>query len=645
MNPSLRRAVSGLALSGVLATGAISLSQTAYAAPGPGCGPVTTSDEETARRVTGDLTGKLAGKVTGSQVSCARAITAAVLDRGLTQDAAVIAVTAAITESQLRNIPGDNDHDAAGLFQQGESWGPLDRRLDPAQSAGAFLDAMEKAYPGGSWGGVPAGEVSQRVQAADVPRGYEAEAGDARRIIAALTATAAPVPTAAPSTPATSVPVPTAPAAPALAAPASSGSAQGASADGWGIARSTVISRAQYWFANRGRIYYNQGGRYPDPQGNTYRTDCSGYVSMALGLPRSYGTDDFAGSGSFFPISRSSLAPGDILNNTSGPYSSHHVILFDRWEADGVHFSYYSFGSTPVTYVRHASFSGTLDSHPAGNYRAFRYAGIAEDAVAAPPAPKPLMTGVGDIFGDGRQSFVSISGGTGTLYYGNGYGSFASSISLGGGWTGTQQIAGVGAFDGQPGHHGMLALRTDGSIWLYNIINNGGSATFAGPPALVDRGFNGTVALAGVGDVFGNGRQSFAVVLSNGWAKLFYGNGSGSWATSISLGGGWNGTSAISGVGDFAGRGGRGLLAQRTDGSTWLYNVINSSGYATLAGPASLVDRGFKGAGAIAGVGNFDGGHGTDFLYSHDGEQSLYLVSGNATGSWRYVYRITGGWR
>src|SRR5690348_11217979 len=48
------------------------------------------------------------------------------------------------------------------------------------------------------------------------------------------------------------------------------------------ITRSEVIARAQYWVDHR--VPYSQSAYYPDPQGRTYRTDCSGYVSMAWHL-------------------------------------------------------------------------------------------------------------------------------------------------------------------------------------------------------------------------------------------------------------------------------------------------------------------------------------------------------------------------
>ncbi|MDJ0346843.1 GH25 family lysozyme [Streptomyces sp. H10-C2] len=250
------------------------------------------------------------------------------------------------------------------------------------------------------------------------------------------------------------------------------------------------------------------------------------------------------------------------------------------------------------------------------------------------------VTGIGDVFGNGRQSFVSITGDNATLYYGNGTGSYASTVSLGAGWRTTMQIAGVGDFDGRHAR-GMLALRTDGSLWLYDIVNNAGNAALAGPGTLVTQGFTSATKLAGVGDVFIDGHQSFVAITGDN-ATLYYGNGHGSYASTISLGAGWRTTTMITGVGYFD-NANLGILAYRTDGSAWLYDIYNNGGYAAITTPA-LVDNGFTGAAAIAGVGNFDGIRGNDFIYVQGAEHALYLVSGNNDGSWRARSTITGGW-
>src|SRR4051794_19313696 len=86
-------------------------------------------------------------------------------------------------------------------------------------------------------------------------------------------------------------------AAPAAGAAPSTGgvAAKPASSVGGSIKRSEALSRARYWL-NKG-IVYNMNGSHRDPQGRMYRTDCSGYVSMALHLGSSLSTVTLPGVG------------------------------------------------------------------------------------------------------------------------------------------------------------------------------------------------------------------------------------------------------------------------------------------------------------------------------------------------------------
>ncbi|MGW6197017.1 CHAP domain-containing protein [Kribbella sp. NPDC055110] len=75
----------------------------------------------------------------------------------------VIAVMTAMTESSLRNV----DHgdaagpDSRGLFQQRDSWGPLEVRMDPAGASGLFYAALANV-PG--WTSMEPWKAAQAVQ-------------------------------------------------------------------------------------------------------------------------------------------------------------------------------------------------------------------------------------------------------------------------------------------------------------------------------------------------------------------------------------------------------------------------------------------------------------------------------------------------
>lgn len=78
------------------------------------------------------------------QSANAAAVISTVQARGLPVADVVLTVATAMTESSLRNV----DHgdaagpDSRGLFQQRDSWGPLEVRMDPAGATGLFLDRL-----------------------------------------------------------------------------------------------------------------------------------------------------------------------------------------------------------------------------------------------------------------------------------------------------------------------------------------------------------------------------------------------------------------------------------------------------------------------------------------------------------------------
>ncbi|MGO2038356.1 MAG: NlpC/P60 family protein [Brevibacterium sp.] len=96
--------------------------------------------------------------------------------------------------------------------------------------------------------------------------------------------------------------------------------------------RAEIIERAQTW-VDQG-VPYNWDATHPDPQGKEYRTDCSGFVSMAWGLEASENTvtlPDFAEK-----IDKDDLKPGDVLMK-GGPGTegaNGHVAIFNGWAND-----------------------------------------------------------------------------------------------------------------------------------------------------------------------------------------------------------------------------------------------------------------------------------------------------------------------
>jgi hypothetical protein len=105
--------------------------------------------------------------------------------------------------------------------------------------------------------------------------------------------------------------------------------APAAHAEGVGepVSRSEVIARAHYW--NALNVPYSQSAYHVGPgESKTYRTDCSGFVSMAWHLADSRWTGSLDDVSSV--ISYGALKPGDILMRDKDQTSG-HVVIFERW--------------------------------------------------------------------------------------------------------------------------------------------------------------------------------------------------------------------------------------------------------------------------------------------------------------------------
>jgi hypothetical protein len=98
-----------------------------------------------------------------------------------------------------------------------------------------------------------------------------------------------------------------------------------------------VLTRAQSWVD--ARVSYSQQAYYSNQYGR-YRTDCSGYVSMAWGLGTSLTTGTLPSVAT--RINKDDLRAGDILNSHSANRDFQHVVLFDQW-ADAGHTKYWGY--------------------------------------------------------------------------------------------------------------------------------------------------------------------------------------------------------------------------------------------------------------------------------------------------------------
>jgi hypothetical protein len=220
--------------------------------------------------------------------------------------AAVIALATARQESDLRNLDY-GDRDSLGVFQQRSSqgWGTPDQEMNVAHATTTFLQHLIR---------VPEWETRRVTDvAADVQRPAAAYRGAYQQWVPLATRLTNEIwPVAA---------VPSGVQAGCGLSPASDP----------GPADATATLRAQSWVdAN---VPYNQGAYFTNQYG-TYRQDCSGYVSMAWGLPTSLTTYSLPGVA--HQISKDQLRAGDIMLKPG------HVVVFDKW-ANPEHTAYWDY--------------------------------------------------------------------------------------------------------------------------------------------------------------------------------------------------------------------------------------------------------------------------------------------------------------
>lgn len=147
-------------------------------------------------------------------------------------------------------------------------------------------------------------------------------------------------------------------------------SSGGSSTVGGKISRKEIISRGQYWIDRH--VPYSMYKEYPDPEGTEYRTDCSGFVSMALHSSHpGYSTVSLPEIAK--AISWADLQPGDFVGTlgagTGG--ADGHVTLFKSW-VDSTKKSYHSLECRGTAYgcVEYTRPIGWKDgSHTSKPYR------------------------------------------------------------------------------------------------------------------------------------------------------------------------------------------------------------------------------------------------------------------------------------
>lgn len=172
--------------------------------------------------------------------------------------------------------------------------------------------------------------------------------------------------------------------------------------------RNEILARARSWPANG--VEYDQGSLYHDG----YRQDCSGFVSMALGIPPSenggwggQNTVTLLTRGYVHEINPADLLPGDLVGilgpGTAGDFG--HVVLFEKWvNLDPNNNDYHLIEQTP-----NAGPLWRVVTYPypsGGRWRSYRFNYVAD----ASPPPPPADPGRFAWPYSGNQYFGNIAG-------------------------------------------------------------------------------------------------------------------------------------------------------------------------------------------------------------------------------------------
>ncbi|PRY30482.1 FG-GAP-like repeat-containing protein [Pseudosporangium ferrugineum] len=261
------------------------------------------------------------------------------------------------------------------------------------------------------------------------------------------------------------------------------------------MSRAQALTRARSWLSVG--IPYSQNRCYRNQYGD-YRTDCSGFVSMAWGL---------GGSGSAFwtgnlmdraySISRGSLKQGDALLRHTGDPDENHVALFVRW-ADSAH-------TQPVVIEQTGSrdtVQSTWSQSYAGQYNPIRYDNIVDDERPAAPALAYDQ-------GDGSMRIYRWSSTGDEFDRASDYDSGAFTLSS------VDDRTASGDVDGDGDSDIVMAYQNTDGTWALHVFRNGNSwagTWYTGGNMNLDR-VAGRLVL---GDYNGDGRAEPALVYDQG---------------------------------------------------------------------------------------------------------------------------------
>jgi hypothetical protein len=356
------------------------------------------------------------------------------------------------------------------------------------------------------------------------------------------------------------------------------------------ITRDEIIVQAESWL--HPPVPYSQSA-FKDG----YRTDCSGYVSMAWKANRNYWTGDLNTIG--VAIAYNDLHPGDMLlyHNPADPVNGSHVVLFDRW-VNAVGGDFWIYEQTPPA-TKHRQWSQAGYNRPL--YKPFRYVNVIAGAPQGPSAQgdrmqpgQVLNPGASIASADGRFRFSYQADGNLVLYRDkaalwasgtNGRGVGVCIMQADGNlvlYTSGGTALWASGTSGFPGSY--LVVQDDGNVVIYRpALWSTNTWVPIGPSAQGDRMQPGQVLSPGASIASANGRFRFSYQADGN--LVLYRDKAALWASGTN--GRAVGVCIMQADGNLVlyGPGGTALWASGTSGLPGSYLAVQDDGKVVIYGP------------------------------------------------------------